>query len=327
VSLRKLLLLSSAIFLFTLSSIAQVDTGAIVGIVADSQQQRIAGATIVLRQETTGIERVAQSGSDGSFTFSPLSIGTYSLTVQRDGFERYVQTGLSITAQSTLREDVALHVGSVSQTVEVAAAPPLLESQNASLQQVLSARSITDLPLNGRNVAFFAQTAPGVTIAQADSRGLAASGSFSANGARRGQNDYLLDGIDNNAAIMDYVNQTQYVVLPPPDALQEFVVQTSNYSAEFGHAAGAVLNVSTRSGGDAFHGDAWEFLRTRRPQLLRHRAHQTCLPPEPVRLRLQRPGDRPEALQRPGQDLLLLRLSGHAHGPGCQQGIHRPHRR
>jgi hypothetical protein len=200
-------------------------------------------------------------GNDGSFSFSPLSIGTYSLTVQRKGFERYVQTGLSITAQSTLREDVALHVGSVSQTVEVAAAPPLLESQNASLQQVLSARSITDLPLNGRNVAFLAQTAPGVTIAQADSRGLAASGSFSANGARRGQNDYLLDGIDNNAAIMDYVNQTQYVVLPPPDALQEFVVQTTNYSAEFGHAAGAVLNVSTRSGGDAFHGDAWDFLR------------------------------------------------------------------
>jgi Carboxypeptidase regulatory-like domain/TonB dependent receptor len=261
VSLRKLLLLSSVFFLSTLSSLAQVDTGAIVGIVADSQQQSIAGATIIIRQEATGIERTGQSGSDGSFTFSPLSIGTYSLTVQREGFERYVQTGLSITAQSTLREDVVLHVGSISQIVEVAAAPPLLESQNASLQQVLSAHSITDLPLNGRNVAFLAQTAPGVTIAQADSRGLAASGSFSANGARRGQNDYLLDGIDNNAAIMDYVNQTQYVVLPPPDALQEFVVQTTNYSAEFGHAAGAVLNVSTRSGGDAFHGDAWEFLR------------------------------------------------------------------
>ena len=79
--------------------------------------------------------------------------------------------------------------------------------------------------------------------------------------ARRGQNDYLLDGIDNNAAIADYVNQTQYVIMPPPDALQEFTVQTNSYSAEFGHSAGAVLNVSTKSGGDAFHGVAWEFIR------------------------------------------------------------------
>ena len=193
--------------------------------------------------------------------FSPLTIGAYTLSVERDGFDRSVQTGISITAQSTVRAEVALRVGGVNQTVEVAATASLLQTQNSSLQQLVSQRSIIDLPLNGRNVAFLAQTAPGVTIAQADSRGLAASGSFSANGARRGQNDYLLDGIDNNAAIMDYVNQTQYVILPPPDALQEFVVQTSNYSAEFGHSAGAVLNVSTRAGGDAFHGDAWEFLR------------------------------------------------------------------
>jgi hypothetical protein len=259
--LRKFLLL---LFLLTssgLSALGQVNTGAIVGTVADGQQQRVADAIIHLRQESTGIERTTKSAADGSFTFSPLAIGTYSLTVEHEGFDRYVQTGISITAQSSVRKDVALHVGSVSQTVEVAAGATLLETQSSALQHLVSQRSINDLPLNGRNVAFLAQTAPGVTIAQADSRGLAASGSFSANGARRGQNDYLLDGIDNNAAIMDYVNQTQYVILPPPDALQEFVVQTTNYSAEFGHSAGAVLNVLTKSGGDAFHGDVWEFIR------------------------------------------------------------------
>lgn len=240
---------------------AQVDTGAIVGNVSDAQQQRVSGAAVRLRSEETGVERTAKSGNDGSFTFSPLAIGTYSLTVEQDGFERYVQKGLSITAQSTLREDVALHVGEVTQTVEVASTQPLLETQTSALQQLVDAHRINDLPLNGRNVTFLAQTAAGVTIAQADSRGLAASGSFSANGARRGQNDYLLDGIDNNAAIADYVNQTQYVIMPPPDALQEFVVQTDNYTAEFGHSAGAVLNVSTKSGGDRFHGDAWEFFR------------------------------------------------------------------
>lgn len=260
-SLRKFFLLFLLVLAARFSAFAQVDTGAIVGTVSDGQQQRVSDATVHLRQEATGVERTAKSGSDGSFTFSPLAIGTYSLSIERDGFDRYVQSGISISAQSSIRADIVLHVGAVNQVVEVAASAPLLETQNSALQQLVSHRSLNDLPLNGRNVAFLAQTSPGVTIAQADSRGLAASGSFSANGERRGQNDYLLDGIDNNAAIMDYVNQTQYVILPPPDALQEFVVQTTNYSAEFGHSAGAVLNVSTRSGGNEFHGDAWEFIR------------------------------------------------------------------
>ncbi len=260
-SLRKVFALTFLVLTTALSASAQVDTGSIVGTVVDGQQQRISDASIRLKQEATGVERTVKSGHDGSFSFSPLAIGTYTLTVEHDGFQRYVKTGLSITAQSSVREDVPLQIGAVTQTVEVAATAPLLETQSAALQQLVSERSINDLPLNGRNVVFLAQTAPGVTIAQADSRGLAASGSFSSNGERRGQNDYLLDGIDNNAAIMDYVNEAQYVIIPPPDALQEFVVQTNNYSAEFGHSAGAVLNVSTKSGGDRFHGDVWEFVR------------------------------------------------------------------
>ncbi|WP_334266792.1 TonB-dependent receptor [Edaphobacter sp. HDX4] len=240
---------------------AQVDTGAIVGTVVDSQQQRIAGASIRLIQESTNIERTTKSDQDGNFSLSPVAIGTYSISIEQNGFDRYVRTKVVISAQTTVQVDAILRVGSLSESVEVAADAPLLETQTSSLQQVVNGRSITDLPLNGRNVTFLAQTAPGVTFAQADSRGLSASGSFSANGARRGQNNYLLDGIDNNAAIADYVNQTQYVIMPPPDALQEFVVQTNNYSAEFGHSAGAVLNVSTKSGGDAFHGAAWEFVR------------------------------------------------------------------
>lgn len=240
---------------------AQVDTGAIVGTISDAQQQRLEGAKVRIEEAATHATRTVISGQDGAFSISPLAIGTYTITVEQDGFDRFVQTGVHVTAQATVREEVTLKVGSVSQSVEVAAAAPLLDTQSSSLQHLVDQHSINDLPLNGRNVAFLAQTSPGVTIAQADSRGLAASGSFSANGQRRGQNDYLLDGIDNNAAIMDYVNQTQYVVLPPPDALQEFVVQTSNYSAEFGHSAGAALNVLTKSGTDSLHGDVWEYLR------------------------------------------------------------------
>lgn len=262
-----------------LPSLGQVDTGSIVGTVADSQQQRIPEAAVRLKNDSTGVERTTRSDRDGNFSFSPIQIGTYSISIERGGFDRYVQTGIRISAQTTVQVNAVLRIGEVSQTVEVAATAPLLEAQNSSLQQVINGRSITDLPLNGRNVTFLAQTAPGVTFAQADSRGLSASGSFSANGARRGQNDYLLDGIDNNAAIADYVNQTQYVIMPPPDALQEFVVQTNNYSAEFGHSAGAVLNVSTKSGGDSFHGTAWEFIRN---QVLDARNYFATAPKKPA---------------------------------------------
>jgi hypothetical protein len=258
----KAILSSLLVFMvFVLPAFSQVDTGAIVGTVTDGQGQRITGAVIQLRQDLTGAVRTAKSDAGGNFSFSPLAIGTYSLTVEQQGFEAYQQNGITISAQSSVRDDITLHVGEVSQTVQVTTGAPVLETQTSSLQQLVNERSINDLPLNGRNVTFLAQTTPGVTFSQADSRGLAASGSFSANGERRGQNDYLLDGIDDNAAIADYVNQTQYVIIPPPDAIQEFVVQTSNYSAEFGHSAGAVLNVSSKAGGEDYHGDAWEYLR------------------------------------------------------------------
>ena len=125
----------------------------------------------------------------------------------------------------------------------------------------MAGRSINDLPLNGRNSTFLAQISAGVVNSQSDGRLFAANGGFTANGVRAAQNNYMLDGIDNNSAIGDLVNETYYVVMPPPDALQEFSVQTSDYNAEFGHSAGAVLNAVTKSGTNRFHGDLWEYVR------------------------------------------------------------------
>ena len=122
-------------------------------------------------------------------------------------------------------------------------------------------KAINDLPLNGRNFTFLAQLAAGVTQDQEDTRGLGASGSFAANGLRPAQNNYLLDGIDNNVNLVDFLNGTAYVVRPPVDAIQEFKVQTNNYSAEAGRSAGAILNATIKSGTNQFHGTAWEFLR------------------------------------------------------------------
>jgi hypothetical protein len=127
--------------------------------------------------------------------------------------------------------------------------------------QVVEEQTIENLPLNGRNFTFLAQLSAGVTQGQQDSRGLGSSGSFAANGLRPAQNNYLLDGIDNNANLVDFLNGAAYSVKPPVDAIQEFKVETNNYSAESGRSAGAVLNATLKSGTNEFHGALWEFVR------------------------------------------------------------------
>lgn len=261
-SLRKIffaLFLIAAFYAVTAN--AQVDTGSIVGTVVDSSGAAVRGASLTLTNDATNQQQALQSEHDGGFTFSPLKIGSYELRAEKQGFKTFVQQHIQVTVQGHLEINPRLEVGGTNESVQVNASGTLLDTQTSSVQQLIDQRAINGLPLNGRNATFLAQLAPGVTIAQNDSRGLQASGSFTANGSRRTQNDYLLDGMDDNVAIADLVNQSQYAVLPPPDALREFTVQTSNYSAEFGHAAGAVLNATTKSGGNALHGNLWEFLR------------------------------------------------------------------
>jgi len=242
-------------------AMAQVDTGSLSGVVRDTSGAALPGAQVTLREESTGISASLRAGKDGSFAFNPLKIGTYTLTVTGDGFKQSVTQHLQVSIQSRIEASPVLEVGSASDVVDVSSSAPLLETRSSSVQQLVEERTINALPLNGRNATFLAQLSAGVTMAQNDSRNLQGSGSFTANGLRRTQNNYLLDGMDDNAAIADLVNQSQYVVLPPPDALREFTVQTSTYTAEFGHSAGAVLNVSTKSGTNNLHGNVWEYLR------------------------------------------------------------------
>src|SRR5207249_10248567 len=135
------------------------------------------------------------------------------------------------------------------------------ETQSGSVGQVVGSQTVNALPLNGRNFTFLAQIVAGVNTPQADTRGNAANGAFAANGLRPAQNNYMLDGIDNNSDTVDFLNGTNYVVLPPVDAVQEFKVQTSGFSAEYGRSGAAVLNATIKSGTNEFHGAAWEFLR------------------------------------------------------------------
>jgi hypothetical protein len=136
-----------------------------------------------------------------------------------------------------------------------------MQTEEASVGQTIGQQEVNSLPLNGRNFTFLAQLGAGMQTPQADTRGNAASGAFSANGLRPAQNNYLLDGIDNNSNAVDFLNGTNFVILPPVDAIQEFKVQTADFSAELGRAAGAVLNATIKSGTNSIHGAAWEFFR------------------------------------------------------------------
>ena len=254
-----------AVLLFALGlvvpAIAQVDMGSISGIVRDPSGAGIPNARVVLTNEGTNISASATAGSEGQYTFSPVKAGRYSVSASAIGFRTVKQNNVTLDVQQKLEVDISLIVGQVTETVVVDAAPPLLQTLDASVGQVVEEKAINDLPLNGRNFTFLAQLSAGVTQGQQDTRGLGGSGSFAANGLRPAQNNYLLDGIDNNTNLVDFLNGTAYSVKPPVDAIQEFKVETNNYSAESGRSAGAVLNAALKSGTNAFHGAVWEFLR------------------------------------------------------------------
>ncbi len=240
---------------------AQVDTGSVAGVVHDASGAVVGQATMTLKNEDTGLIQKAASDGGGRYTFSPVKIGRYSVMAELTGFESQKQDNVTVTVQQHVSLDFTLQPGQVTQVAIVTSEAPLLQAEDASVGQVVDSKSINNLPLNGRNFTFLAQLSAGVTQGQEDSRGLGASGSFAANGERPSQNNYLLDGIDDNSNLVDFLNGTAFAVLPPVDAVEEFRVQTSNYSAELGRSAGAVLNATIKSGTNELHGDVWEFLR------------------------------------------------------------------
>src|SRR5215475_6504526 len=246
---------------FSVALRAQVDTGAITGNVTDPSGAVVTGAKITLSNEGTGASLTTVTGADGAYKFSPVRVGGYKLQVTAPGFQTTTQTGVRVDIGSNVGLNLSLKPGSETQTIEVTAATPVLQTQDASVGQVVDQRAINDLPLNGRNFTFLAQLVQGVNTPQPDTRGNASTGAFSANGFRPAQNNYMLDGIDNNSDTVDFLNGTNFVVLPPVDAIQEFKVQTTNFSAEYGRSGAAVLNATLKSGTNQFHGAVWEFFR------------------------------------------------------------------
>ena len=242
------------------AALAQVDQGTILGVVQDKTGAVIPGATVTLTNTDTGLELTRQTNGSGLYVFSPLKIGNYKVSATASGFQTTSQQGLHLDIQQRLNVVVTLQPGAVSQTVTVSSAAPLLQTQDAAVGQVISTKTINDTPLNGRNWVYIAQLTAGVAPPFGNTRG-SGTGDFVANGQNAEQNDFILDGVDNNTNLIDFLNGSSYVIRPPPDALAEFNLQTSNYSAEFGHSAGAVLNASIKSGTNQIHGDVWEYFR------------------------------------------------------------------
>jgi hypothetical protein len=255
----------SALFLLMVLTIvtplwAQKDAGAIVGLVRDASGAVVAGAKVTVTDVDRGIQLTLSTNDAGQYVASPLRIGRYSVTVEKEGFKKAVAGPVQVNIQDRVGVDLKLVPGMATEVVTVTGQRPQLETETSELGQVVDSRRINALPLNGRNYAQLALLGAGVAPAEPGSRVETTFG-FSANGARSLQNNFLLDGIDNNANLGDVLNGSAYVVQPSVDAIAEFKVQTNSYSAEFGRGNGAIMNAVIKSGTNQIHGDVFEFLR------------------------------------------------------------------
>jgi hypothetical protein len=257
-SLIPILLISFG--LGTLALHAQVDQGTITGIVSDTTGAFVPNATITIINIDTGFRYSASSDASGVYMFPMLKTGHYDISASATGFSPSVVKSVPVQVNQRQAVDFVLKVGGINETIEVSSNDvPVLQTLDASNAQAFSSEVINQTPLNGRNYVFIAQFAAGAPPT-ADGRG-GANGDFNANGQRPEQNNFVLDGVDNNSSSADILNSTSYSVKPPPDALSEFKVQTISYDAQLGHSAGAVVNAAIKSGTNALHGDLWEYLR------------------------------------------------------------------
>jgi hypothetical protein len=250
-----------AAFLFSgTSAWAQKDTGAIDGTVKDASGGVVVGAKVHVTDVDRGTEIDVVTNEVGEYTVSPLKVGRYKVSIEKAGFKTAVAGPVVVEVQEHPSVNVVLQVGHVDETVKVTTQSPLLETETSDLGQVISGDRAVTLPLNGRNYAQLALLGAGVVPSEPGSR-VETSYGFSSNGARALQNNYLLDGVDNNSNLGDVLTGQAYVIQPSIDAIEEFKVQTNAYSAEFGRGNGAILNAIIKSGTNSYHGDVYEFFR------------------------------------------------------------------
>ena len=241
---------------------AQFDSGAIVGAVRDGSGGAVAGAAITLTNIATGVSVVKTTDALGQFELPAARIGTYLVTAEKEGFAVALADNVQVAVGARVRVDLVLQVGQLTEKVEVTAGQSRLESESSQRGQVITAEQTRTLPLNGREYSSLALLTTGVRLSALNTGGFTPrKGSFNVNGLRSTFNNFLIDGVDNNAYGTSNQGFSNQVMQPSPDAVAEFKVVTNNMSAEYGRSAGATINVAYASGTNRFGGTAWEFMR------------------------------------------------------------------
>ena len=264
--LRKCALTLLFLLFSTSGILAQIATGGITGTVHDQTGAVVPNVKITLTNDATGTATSTESTSTGTYSLTGVMPGSYTLQGEAPGFQTFVEKGLQVHVQATMTVDMPLVAGKVANQVTVTAAAPLLQSESASVGQTITSQTINDMPLQTRDWVSLAQLSAGVNTAPVGNpsgdSGESDSAYFSVDGVNLWQNDFRLDGINDNIEVYGGSSVgNNAAIVPPPDAIEEFKLQNGDFNAEFGHSTGAVVNAVIKSGTNHFHGDVWEYWR------------------------------------------------------------------
>ena len=247
------------------SVFGQFETAEVLGTVRDVSGGAIPKAAVTLTNSDTGIQAKVATDENGNYDFFNVKVGRYTLMVEQSGFSKFTAPDVQVNVNARQRVDVSMQLGAVTETVEVADAATALQTDSSDHGQVVSTAAVAELPLNGRNYADLAllstNTVKSPISATFSATGTPREGAFNVNGMRSTYNNFLLDGLDNNAYGTSNQGYSAQLVQPSPDALAEFRVITNNYSAEYGRVGGAVVNAVMKSGSNQLHGTVYEFVR------------------------------------------------------------------
>jgi hypothetical protein len=245
---------------FILPLIGQTTTATLLGVLRDSSGGVIPAARVTARNMDTGFTRSSTSDDTGSYLITNLPVGRYSLTAELEGFQQFVQDGITLEVNQNARVDVMLSVGQITETVHVTAESIGVETRSSTIGEVVDRTRIQELPLNGRNAMELARVVPGVVRVNAPTvvTNARSGPAVTVAGGRDTSNEFRFDGTSHKN-----LTQNTALNLPSPDALQEFRVLTSSYSAEYGRYSGGVFMAVTRAGTNDIHGSAWEYLRNK----------------------------------------------------------------
>src|SRR5438093_8571344 len=262
------LVLSNALLLLTIAllvpvcAFAQTGAASLTGIVSDQSGAAVPGATVTATNQATNVEYTAVSNETGNYTVTSLPVGTYVVKAELPGFKTAATKPIDVEAKQIVRFDFKLELGAIEQMIEVVGQSPVLQTETATVGEVISGATVTGLPLNGRNTGQLSLLLPGVVSpnpsAFTEIRNFG-SGRPYVNGNREQTNNYTIDGVDMNESIDNLV-----AYQPSPDALAQISVETNNYSADLGNVAGAVINNVVKSGTNDLHGNLFDFARNSR---------------------------------------------------------------